>query len=82
MIFEHADGFRSRARTCCCGARANTSARARAALPLLRFADLVRDEGLVAAARAAAELMLDRHPDAAARHAARWMSGRSELMAV
>ena len=50
--------------------------------PLLRFADLERDEDLVEAARVAADLMLDRHPAAAARHVARWLGGRADLMAV
>ena len=51
-------------------------------MPLLRFADLVRDEELVRAARVAADLMLDRHPAEAARHVARWLGGRADLMAV
>jgi ATP-dependent DNA helicase RecG len=48
--------------------------------PLLRFADLVLDEALVAAARRAAERMLERHPQAAERHIARWLGGRSEYL--
>ncbi|HEY0856003.1 MAG TPA: ATP-dependent DNA helicase RecG [Albitalea sp.] len=48
--------------------------------PLLRFADLVLDEALVATARHAAERMLDRHPQAAERHVARWLGGRSEFL--
>ena len=82
VIFEHADGFRIAHEDMLLRGPGEYLGARQSGLPLLRFADLVRDEGLVAAARAAAELMLDRHPDAAARHAARWMSGRSELMAV
>ncbi|CAG1018230.1 partial ATP-dependent DNA helicase RecG, partial [Burkholderiaceae bacterium] len=48
--------------------------------PLLRFADLVLDEALVGAARRAAQRMLDRHPQAAERHIARWLGGRSEYL--
>jgi len=36
----------------------------------------------VQVARAAADLMLDRYPAEAARHVARWLGGRMELMAA
>ena len=48
--------------------------------PLLRFADLALDEALVHSARAAATLLLDRHPQAALDHVARWLGGRSEYL--
>jgi ATP-dependent DNA helicase RecG len=48
--------------------------------PLLRFADLALDEHLVKAARQAAEQMLNRHPQAAERHVARWLGGRAEYL--
>jgi len=48
--------------------------------PLLRFADMALDEDLVAAARRAAQRMLDEHPEAARRHVARWLSDRSEYL--
>jgi ATP-dependent DNA helicase RecG len=48
--------------------------------PLLRFADLVLDEALVHSARAAATLLLDRHPQAALAHVERWLGGRSEYL--
>jgi ATP-dependent DNA helicase RecG len=48
--------------------------------PLLRFADLALDEALVHAARAAATLLLDRHPQAALAHVERWLGGRSEYL--
>ena len=47
---------------------------------LLRFADLALDGELVQAARRAAKLLLDRHPDTAAKHVARWLGGRSEYL--
>jgi len=47
---------------------------------LLRFADLATDGELVQAARRAATLLLDQHPDIAARHVARWLGGRSEFL--
>ena len=48
--------------------------------PLLRFADLATDEALVHAARAAAARLLDRSPQAALDHDARWLGGRSEYL--
>jgi len=48
--------------------------------PLLRFADLLTDTELLEWARAAAPWMLDRHPDLAARHVARWLGGKSEYL--
>ena len=50
--------------------------------PLLRFADLERDVDLLEAARDLAPQLLQRHPEQARRHLARWLAGRSELMKV
>ena len=48
--------------------------------PLLRFADMALDEGLVRQARAAAEVMLDRHPEAARQHVTRWLGAKSDYL--
>ncbi|MGE5866951.1 MAG: ATP-dependent DNA helicase RecG, partial [Rhizobacter sp.] len=48
--------------------------------PLLRFADMALDEPLVQLARGAAEAMLDRHPEAAEQHVARWLGARSDYL--
>jgi ATP-dependent DNA helicase RecG len=48
--------------------------------PLLRFADLVLDEALVHQARAAATVLLDRHPQVADAHVTRWLGGRSDYL--
>jgi ATP-dependent DNA helicase RecG len=48
--------------------------------PLLRFADLVEDEALVRRAHAAASLLLDRHPQVAIDHVARWLGTRSDYL--
>jgi ATP-dependent DNA helicase RecG len=48
--------------------------------PLLRFADLAEDIGLVQQARATADLLLDQHPDAAQKHLARWQGIKSEYL--
>ncbi|MGZ5271620.1 MAG: ATP-dependent DNA helicase RecG [Ramlibacter sp.] len=48
--------------------------------PLLRFADLATDTQLLEAARELAPVMLDRHPEWARRHTARWLGGKSEYL--
>ncbi|HCY16665.1 MAG: ATP-dependent DNA helicase RecG [Curvibacter sp. GWA2_64_110] len=47
---------------------------------LLRFADLTTDSELLAWARAAAPLMLDRYPELAAQHVARWLGGKTDYL--
>lgn len=48
--------------------------------PLLRFADLLTDTALLDAARELAPAMLDRYPEYAHRHTARWLGGKSEYL--
>ncbi|CAN5823842.1 ATP-dependent DNA helicase RecG [soil metagenome] len=48
--------------------------------PLLRFADLALDEKLVHLARQAAERLLDRDPQIALAHVARWLGTRSDYL--
>ncbi|MGV3571496.1 MAG: ATP-dependent DNA helicase RecG, partial [Ramlibacter sp.] len=48
--------------------------------PLLRFADLLTDTPLLEWARAVAPLLLDRHPELARKHVARWLGGKSEYL--
>jgi ATP-dependent DNA helicase RecG len=80
VIYEHADGFRIAHEDMLLRGPGEYLGARQSGAPLLRFADLARDEALLAAAREAAELMLDRHPEAAGRHVARWTSGRAELL--
>ncbi|MDE2616267.1 MAG: ATP-dependent DNA helicase RecG [Burkholderiales bacterium] len=47
---------------------------------LLRFADLAEDSQLLAWAREAAPVMLDRHPDLAERHVMRWLGSRTNYL--
>lgn len=47
---------------------------------LLRFADLATDTHLLEWARASAPLLIDRHPEWAARHVARWLGGRQDYL--
>ena len=48
--------------------------------PLLRFADLATDTGLLAWARALAPWMLDQRADLAHRHIQRWLGGKAEFL--
>ena len=50
--------------------------------PLLRFADLDRNEALLAAARRTADAWLEKDRDAALRHAARWFKTAGEFLAA
>jgi len=47
---------------------------------LLRFADLATDTVLLDWARQLAPVMLDRYPDLAAKHVARWLGGKSDYL--
>lgn len=47
---------------------------------LLRFADLTEDSQLLAWAREAAPVMLDRHPALAERHVLRWLGSRTNYL--
>lgn len=48
--------------------------------PLLRFADLVADAQLLEWARGLAPLLLDRYPELAHKHVARWLGGKSDYL--
>jgi ATP-dependent DNA helicase RecG len=82
VMYEQTDGFRIAHEDMLLRGPGEYLGARQSGMPLLRFADLVRDDELVRAAREAADLMLDRHPADAARHVARWLGGRAELMAV
>jgi ATP-dependent DNA helicase RecG len=82
IVFENHDGFeiarhdlRLRGPGELLGAR-------QSGVPLLRFADLTVDAALLEAARATAEIMLQRHFEAARSHLARWLGERHELLKV
>jgi ATP-dependent DNA helicase RecG len=82
VIYEHTDGFRIAHEDMLLRGPGEYLGARQSGMPLLRFADLVQDDDLLQAARAAADVMLDRHPAEAARHVARWLGGRMELMAA
>jgi ATP-dependent DNA helicase RecG len=79
IIFEQTDGFRIAHEDLLLRGPGEYLGARQSGAPLLRFADLVRDADLLETAREVAETMLDREPEAAARHVRRWMSGRAEL---
>jgi len=79
VIFEHSDGFEIARQDLVLRGPGEVLGERQSGLPLLRFADLVRDEPLVQAAREAAEWLLEREPERALRHVERWLPGRHEL---
>jgi ATP-dependent DNA helicase RecG len=80
IVYETSDGFKiAQADLMLRGPGEYLGAR-QSGVPLLRFADLAHDEALLREARAVADDLLDRAPDAARRHLERWMSGRADLV--
>ena len=80
IIYEHGDGFRIAHEDMLLRGPGEYLGARQSGVPLLRFADLARDEALIPAAQATADEMLERYPEQAARHVARWMGGRVEML--
>ncbi|MCG6874011.1 MAG: ATP-dependent DNA helicase RecG [Betaproteobacteria bacterium] len=80
IVFETSDGFRIAHEDLMLRGPGEYLGARQSGVPLLRFADLVRDEALLREARALADELLERAPDAARRHLERWMSGRADLV--
>ena len=79
VIFETSDGFEIARRDLELRGPGEFLGERQSGVPLLRFADLERDQELVeAAVRAAPELLRD-DPAAARAHVARWLGSRREL---
>jgi ATP-dependent DNA helicase RecG len=80
VIYETTDGFEiARADLAIRGPGEFLGAR-QSGVPLLRFADLERDAELIEPAREAAEWLLEKHPEAAAAHLARWLGARADFI--
>jgi ATP-dependent DNA helicase RecG len=77
-IYECSDGFEIARRDLALRGPGEVLGERQSGVPLLRFADLERDEPLVRAAREAAEDFLEHDPEAARRHVARWLGARHE----
>ena len=81
IIFENSDGFEIARQDLHLRGPGEFVGARQSGVPLLRYADL-EDEALVEAARAAAEVMLSAHPQAAEAHLGRWLAGGQELLKV
>ena len=76
---EHADGFRIAELDLELRGAGEVLGERQSGEPLLRFADLQKDGDLIEAATQAAAEMLEREPQAARAHVARWLRARQEL---
>ena len=82
VVFESSDGFEIARRDLMLRGPGEVLGERQSGLPLLRFADLERDEALVRTAREAAEKLLKEDPEHARAHVARWLSGRQDFAKV
>jgi ATP-dependent DNA helicase RecG len=79
-IFENADGFRVAELDLKLRGQGDFLGERQSGNPLLRFADVDLDQGLVLEAQAAALQLIEQDPAAARRHVARWLGSRQELL--
>ncbi|HXI35628.1 MAG TPA: ATP-dependent DNA helicase RecG, partial [Burkholderiales bacterium] len=79
IMKEHADGFRIAELDLELRGAGEVLGERQSGEPLLRFADLQKDGDLIEAATQAAAEMLEREPQAARAHVARWLRARQEL---
>jgi ATP-dependent DNA helicase RecG len=82
VIYENADGFAIAERDLALRGPGELLGERQSGAPLLRFADLVADEPLLAAARAAADELLDADEALARRHIDRWLGARADFSKV
>ena len=82
VIFESADGFEIARQDLLLRGPGEYLGERQSGAPLLRFADLERDEPLIRAAREMAEELLAREPERARRHMERWLAGRQDYLRV
>ena len=78
VIFEESDGFQIARQDLLQRGPGEFLGERQSGLPLLRYADLDKDEPLARQAREAAEQLLGNDPQAAARHVERWLGSRHE----
>ncbi len=79
-MVETADGFEIARRDLAIRGPGEFLGARQSGAPLLRFADLAADTQWLEWARQLAPLMLERHPELARRHTARWLGGKSEYL--
>ncbi|QOJ23381.1 MAG: ATP-dependent DNA helicase RecG [Gammaproteobacteria bacterium] len=82
IIFEYTDGFEIARQDLQLRGPGEFLGARQSGVPMLRFADLEQDGELLSAAQAAAEEMLNDHPEMAQRHIARWLGDRTEYLRV
>jgi ATP-dependent DNA helicase RecG len=80
IIFENTDGFEIARRDLQLRGPGEFLGARQSGLPMLRFADLERDEDLLSSARMAAGELLRSYPEAAKRHLHRWLGRKSEYL--
>jgi ATP-dependent DNA helicase RecG len=80
IIFENTDGFEIARQDLHLRGPGEFVGSRQSGVPLLRYADLEVDIDLVELARQMAEYLLRDDPERAARHLARWLGSREELL--
>jgi len=80
VVYENADGFEIARQDLALRGPGEVLGEAQSGTPLLRFADLDKDEPLLIAARESAEALLEADPAAAERHVERWLGARRDLL--
>jgi len=78
VIYENTDGFEIARQDLQLRGPGEVLGERQSGVPLLRFADLERDEPLIGAAREAAEELLESDSEAVHRHVERWLGRRHE----
>ena len=78
VIFEESDGFEIARQDLKLRGPGEFLGERQSGMPLLRYADLEKDESLAREAHEAAEFLLEKDPQAARRHVARWLGSRHE----
>jgi ATP-dependent DNA helicase RecG len=80
VIYENQDGFEIARQDLRLRGPGEFLGARQSGVPLLRFADLERDQDLLEAARDAAAGLLRHHPQAAARHLERWLGEKRDYL--
>jgi ATP-dependent DNA helicase RecG len=80
VVYENTDGFEIARQDLLIRGPGEFMGARQSGVPLLRFADLEQDIGLLEQARIAADELLRREPGAAQAHLERWLGGREEFI--
>jgi ATP-dependent DNA helicase RecG len=80
VVYENTDGFEIARQDLLIRGPGEFMGARQSGVPMLRFADLEQDLGLLEQARIAADELLRREPGAAQAHLERWLGGREEFI--